>query len=192
MRKYALQLYDSMNLDLQLTKKKGLDEEREIECCHQVCSKYWQRLQQALLIHHFRSDNEEIDFFKNLKPLFESSIEFYNLLYHAQLFRPSFDSTETDKFWARESLRLERFRENNRDFYEYIHAKDASLDEVYFLRRNNSNDEFPNANMNEIERKTSTSHGQLLAEYLALEKYSEYVQQQIDKLNNKVIANGNQ
>lgn len=191
MRKFAMQLYESMNLDLELTKKKHLDEEKDIECCHQICSKYWQRLRHALSIYHFSSDAEEIDFFKNIKPLFISAIEFYNLLYHAHLFKPVFDALEKEKFWLRESLRLERFTESNVDFYNYINAKHTTLDEVYFLRRNNADVDFPYTNVSEIERKISTSHDHLMSEYMALEKYKNYVQQQLDQLN-KLTTNGNE
>lgn len=178
-----------MQQDIEICRQKGFDEEKEIECCSQVCKNYWQQVQKKLFVHQFNSDDEEIDFFKNVKPLFTSEIEYYNLLLHAELFRPVFGKDHIEKFWLRESLRLERFSENNSEFYKYYTSKDTSLDEIYYLRRNNDATDIPGAGIGELERKTSSSHDHLLSDLMALEKYTDYVQKQIEKLN--TVKNGN-
>lgn len=191
MKQYALDLFQSMQKDITICRQKGFDEEKEIECCYQVCNKYWRQLSQLCAVHHFKNEEEEIDFFKNIKPLFTSEIEYYNLRYHAQLFRPLIGADELEKFWLRESLRLQRFMENNREFYRYYSKQQTCNDCFYFLRKNNELTEFPEANISQQERITSTSHDHLVAEYLALDQYNNYVQQEIEKLKEAKLNSAN-
>lgn len=190
MRKFAIKLFHSMGQDIQICKNKGFDEEKEIECCFQVCSKYWNEVRIVLSNYEFKTDTEEIDFFKNIKPLFTSEIEYYNLLYHAQLFKPPFDEEELQKFWQREFIRMERFIENHQAFYQYILNNDTSLDAIYYLRQNLDGSVVVNAGVDEIHNKTSTTQDALLAQYFALKRYSVYVQNQIENIN-KRVKNGN-
>jgi hypothetical protein len=169
--------------DIDACRKKGLDEEKLIECCWQIGKNYWHQVQLQLAQYEFSSDEDEIDFFKNIKPLFASEIEYYNLMLHAQLFQPLYDKELSQKFWNRELLRLERFIENNGEFYDYCKSGKTNFDRFFYLRRFNEDPEYPDPLLTELEKKTSTRNDGPLAEYLALQKYILYVQKQIDKLN---------
>ena len=135
MRKLALDLYQSMQKELKLLQMHDLVSEKSVECCYQLSSKYLFQLRQMVSKYQFKSEEEEIDFFKNIHPLFTSEIEYCKLLFHAVLFTPP-DEEEGRKFWQREYLRLERFLENQSDFAVYMLSGNTCHDKEFFLRKN--------------------------------------------------------
>ena len=180
MRKLELDLHQSMLKELELLKMKDLVSEKSVECCYQLSSTYWFQVRQMVSSYQFQSEEDEIDFFKNIHPLFTSEIEYYKLLFHAALFVPP-DEEEARKFWQRENLRLDRFLENQADFTGYMLGGMTCHDKDYFLRRNLkvNNDLKPGVELQEID--TFTNGDALMAEFLSLQKYTRYVQTQLDK-----------
>jgi hypothetical protein len=180
MRKLALGLYQSMLKELKLLHMNDEITEKLIESCYLVCSNYWFQLRQIVSSYHFQSEEEEIDFFKNIKPLFSCEIEYYNLLYHAALFRPP-DDEEVRKFWERECQRLERFVENHVDFVRYMLEGDTCHDKEYFLRNKLKANCELHVDVEPQENDTYTNCDALVAEFLSLQKYAGYVQTHLDQ-----------
>jgi hypothetical protein len=178
MIKFAIDLYHSMLKELKLLQTKNEITEQSIESCFQLCSNYWFQLRQKVSRHHFESEEEEIDFFKNVNPLFISEIEYYKLLFHAALFRPT-DGEEAWRFWQREAQRLERFVEDHVDFVRYILAGKTCCDKEYFLKKNLETNNELNLRVDEPKNDETTNWVELLAEFLSLKKYTVYVETQL-------------
>jgi len=185
MKEPASNLYQMMMADIDLVGKKGLTEVEVIECCFQVANTYWVRLREKLANYVFENNKEEIEFFKTIKPKFTSEIEYYNLLYHTQIFKPEYDPIEIMKFWTREADRLNRFIEDNKLFYEYYKARDCTNDEIYFLRANNDLSNLKESKVYDLDSRAATSHDHLIATILALQRYEKYVRIQSGKLKNE-------
>lgn len=177
MRKTALQCYQWMMAEIQVCREGSGDKEKEIETCFEIASNYWNDLKAQVEDYAFASEAEEIDFFKNIKPMFTTEIKFYNLLYHALLFKPSVDPPEIEYFWSRELLRLERFRDANKDFCRYVETGGEDKDEIYFLRKEH---ETGGTAHEELAREAATD--ELLAEFRALQRYTDYIKLQIEKI----------
>src|SRR6202040_4359461 len=79
------------------------------------------------------SKEDEIEFYKKVKPLFKSQIEFYNLLYQAEIFKPHDEAGTMKEFWILEQQKLDRFIKDNSDFYIYYKNQVTNQDEEYFL-----------------------------------------------------------
>jgi hypothetical protein len=186
MRKFALDLYQSMVEELKLLQMDDQVTEQSIECCYQLSSNYWLRLTQMVSRYHFHSEEEEIDFFKRVNPLFTSEIEYYKLLFHATIFTPP-DDLEARKFWQREFLRLDRFVENHLDFVQYMLTGNTCHDKDYFLRKNFDRSNQANFGIDLAEKDAYTNSDGLLAEFLSLQKYIVYIQ---TYLNQNPLTNG--
>lgn len=182
MKELADNLYQMMMSDIDLISKKGLSEVEVIECCFQITTTYWVRLRDRLANHQFKNQEEEIEFFKTVKPKFTSEIEYYNLLYHTQLFKPEYDPIEILKFWKREAERLGRFIQDNKLFYEYYKSGVVVQDEDYFIRDNRDLSNFKEAKVYDLDNRAATSHDHMVASILTLEKYDEYVKGQLKLL----------
>ncbi len=71
---------------------------------------HWQDLRRLLAVYHFTGIDEEIIFFKTIKPLFIEFLEYYPLLSYAQSFCPvELSAADIKNFWLRQASRLENF-----------------------------------------------------------------------------------
>ena len=173
-------LYETMLVDMDYCRKKELGMQKEIECCFMIAEKYWSLLQEEVAKHEFKTAADEIIFFKTIKPLFTSEMEYYTLRYHAQLFKESMhDADMLKKFWLRESLRLERFYLENQEVYEYFKSGCTEMVEKFFTRANNDMSNALHANAYDVDCQVATSHDYMVARLAALERYQEYINDEI-------------
>jgi len=173
-------IYRQMQADVDKCRQQSRTELERIECCFRTADDFWLRMRDALSNHAFRNEDEEIDFFKHVKPLFTSQIEFYTLIYQGMLFKPEADCTKIASFWESESGRLGRFCENKEAFIQYYKSGDTSLDRQYFLRDNNR--QAPVYKIYDKNANFSTSHDGLVAALLAQEMYHEYTRAKLREL----------
>lgn len=163
MNEKALHLYQQMQSDISLCKRKQLDGLREIECCFHISESYWALLRYEVSNYEFQSLAEEIRFFKEIKPKFVSESDYYSLLYHAELFRSQTTKQDQTNFLFRELRRLEKFIMENVDFYQRYKNNCTEHDHEWFVRTGSR------------EEGAAASHDQLVATLLALERYHEFI-----------------
>jgi hypothetical protein len=125
--------YESMLKAIEECQQQPVDLKRKIEACFSVSQQYWVQIRQQAEEHSFSSMAEEIEFYKEIKPLFKSQIDFYNLVYHAELFKPLTKPGEMKEFWIKEQQKLDRFILDNQEFYNYYKNGATNRDEKYFL-----------------------------------------------------------
>jgi hypothetical protein len=167
MEKMALELYETMQADLYCCRARKLPPVAEIEACYVICNCFRAQLEDKLRDFRFDKPDDEVHFFKTVKPLFVAEIEFQHLVYHSQLFRPS-DPVDLLYFWKREKGRFEKFCEENSEFLDYYRAGKTGLDKTYFLRAANGE-----------EGNASTAGEVKIGHLKALEMYSDYVKGQL-------------
>ncbi len=171
MTELSNRLHNSLTLQLEQQRAKSTNWEKEIENCFTIAMKVWKILQQKLEGFVFATDDEEIYFFKYIKPLFTSEVEYYNLLYHTRLFLPQNDPVQAQAFWERESRRFQRFKEEHQEFYRYYQSGFTNKDVDYFIRANSDLSNYALAKVYDLYEYATTSHDHLVASILALEKY---------------------
>ncbi len=89
---------------------------------------YLEKLYALIPPDGFTAPDEEIWFFKHMKPLFTAEREFHQRLYHAHVF-------ESDiHFWQREQDRMEKILSEHRDFVHYYHNGETLYDYPWFAR----------------------------------------------------------
>ena len=182
MKKLATRLHNRLVSEIELCKAKKLPADEEIERCFLIAKGYWKTLQERLEGYVFYTTEEEIYFFKDIKPLFTAEIEYYNLLYHTRLFQPQYDPVQVKAFWEREARRLQKFKEEQEEFYIYYKVGCTARDEDYFVRANNDFSNFIEAKVYDLNSDAATSGDQLVSGILALERYNAYVQEQLTRL----------
>ncbi len=163
-------LYESMQREIEACQKSAQEKKPEIECCFNIGLKYWTEIQMGIEDVHFDSTRDEIDYYKTVKPLFKSQIEYYNLIYQAELLRPE-EKSELKEFWLREQHRLDKFIRENQDFYTYYKSGSTQLDEEYFLSTNFTDDQ-----------GNSLYYDNFIALILAFERYMSFIQNELSKL----------
>ena len=167
------------SLEVCKTKHHGTVE--QVECCYQVCLKFWEKIKNIAIQNTFSSLTDEIEFYKSLKPAFTSEIEYYGLVYHAHLFRPDLWGNLLG-FFLRESQRLPNFIKENYDFYCYYKNQREDLDHAYFTKTAEDSENITIAKAYDIYGSVVSGADHLVATILSLEKYHQYVQLEIEKI----------
>jgi len=147
--------------------------EQQFEACNDIAKQYWLQLQQTLLTFTFCSVRDEIYFFKHFKPRFTSEIEYFSLL--TSLERAVTCNEAMGALLHTERQRKDNFIYSHSTFYAYYRSGRCDLDESYFLRCNNRQNNVDHAKAYDMEEKACTSHDALVAEILALDKYDMYL-----------------
>lgn len=156
----------------------NLPYKQSIENCFLIAGNYWSELKATVAEYKFQTEEDEIEFFKKVKPLFTSELEYYSLLYHAILFCP-YDQEGERKFWERECKRLEEFKEQYKEFLEYYNSGRTDLDTDYYLRGHQIDACEEEYESYDKEPGSRSSHDHLISKLWALERYNEYAQHKL-------------
>jgi hypothetical protein len=171
MKEVWLKHYEALLNELETCKNHQPFAMAEIECSFNLAQKFWSRVQADLENHDFISRDEEIEFYKEIKPLFKSQIEYYNLLYQAEILKPTENTAELKEFWAREQMKLDKFINENAVFYAYYQSAATHRDYEYFLTA-----------VQDDDSRIRVYADDLIATLLALEKFSIYSKIELSKL----------
>jgi hypothetical protein len=162
------QLQRDMENDIQRTCLLELTEESVAECCFRIAFQYLVKLREMILKGSFDNKQEEICFFKKIKPLFSAQVEYFSLMHNALLFEQDELPENKSSFWQKELKRLERFSESNRQFISYFRNGETYMDLEFFVRN-------PIGDIDYYDASFATLNDGLAATLLAEEMYHVYV-----------------
>lgn len=84
--------------------------------------------------YKFRSEDEEIKFFKEIKPQLFSKLIYYQKIYRIEAMRPNGSDEAQKKYINKELDRLKDFFDENLDFYKYYRSNGTHFDKICFMR----------------------------------------------------------
>jgi len=175
------QFYNEMIDALEVCKDKNGDVRVELECCYQICNSFWGEIKSWVVHFSFSSVEEEIEFFKKLKPSVTAEIEYYGLIYQLELFKPA-EANELLPFYYREAKRYSRFIKDHKDFYLYYKSGRVDKDQEYFCRIDEDEINYNLVKVYDIYHCIISKYDYLLARYLSLVKYCNFLKRQIQIL----------
>jgi len=176
---YIIEKFENALDKLQHTKE---DQLTIIEQAVTLCSLTLLDLREFVVTNGFKSRKEEIYFFKYLKPGVYS-----RFIYYAKLFkiicRYPLSTKENQKRYFSEHLEaIEKYYNDNFEFYQYHKRGLTFLDDKFYTRESA---EIP-PNMDNlhflIDKSFSTMQDYTLSTLLANEKLIEYIETELDKL----------
>ena len=91
-------------------------------------------LKNSLVKFGFKSKQEEICFFKEMKPQILSKLLYFNKIYTIELKRPNGSNLILKNYYEQELNSLTFFFTRNLDFYQYYRSNAIHLDDYYFRR----------------------------------------------------------
>ncbi len=124
------------NLEDQL-KFIDLEQDDTIKCAElsiDVSRKALDKLKATMLKHKFRSQGEEIIFFKKTKPKFLAPLIYHLKVYKIESRKPNGSDKIRRKYLLNELDKLKHYFDSNLDFYRYYRTQSNYLDHKYFLR----------------------------------------------------------
>lgn len=170
-------LYKKVLLQLAYYETTAADEKKWIEWSFSFTTKTWLNIQEKVEGVAFADLQEEISFYKTLKPKFVGLIDFFTLLYRSILFQPE-DIKEKREYWKRELATCKNFLSKHKSFCRYYEQGETAMDPVYFVQQNNMQPLI--FGINENIWHVTTSYSYLLARVISIKKYQRYVLQKIN------------
>lgn len=132
--------------------------------------------------YKFQDKNEEIEFFRNIKPMFVAKLIYYNEIYTIETNKPYGSIKTLRKFYKTELLKLKTFFDENQEFYRYYRTNNQCLDKKYFVRGKYDIKLTLDSFYFQADQSFSTSHDYKLAKILANDLIKSYIESEITKL----------
>lgn len=164
MRSQCLEMYDQLLVEIGNRKKKATTDPKWIEECFHLSFTSFTRLQEIVSNYPFADLQEEIWFFKTMKPQFAGQMEYFVLVYMSEVFAPEELGAKMN-YWRQELRKNKAFFSKHEEFYQYIKLGRTEFDPQYFVR-------------------TAATYVDLAASLIARERYLEYLQSRMGKWSN--------
>lgn len=181
MKSYCMIAYRQMKKELTQSQKSNASFERKVESCFAIAYRFWATIKRKVSKYQFENDDEEIEFFKIVKPKFTSEIEFYTLLYHCVLFQPT-EPFSAVNFWKLEFSRLQKFEEDNQLFLHCYQTERHELVPYYFLRRFYICNNAVTQGLYDAGSQAITNGDHLVAVFQALKRHRHYTEAKLANL----------
>lgn len=133
--------------------------------------------------HLFASVQEEIQFFKDLKPKIVSKLIFHQSILKIETKLPPTKKNKK-KHYEKELVNIYEYGMNNKEFYEYYRSKGSYKDEEYFVRKQYKN-LWDNCSHINSDSKLCTSHDFIFSTFIANEILEGYLEKKLEELNGK-------
>ena len=181
--KYSI-LLNKLNEQLNFIDLEIDDQIKKCEQAITVILKSINELKKAATKTNFKSKSEEIQFFKEVKPLFTSKLIYFNLVYRIEMKKPNGGNKILKKYYNNELLKLKAFFDNELEFYQYYRSGSTYLDYKYFLRGEFDIKLALDSYYFESDMSFATSHDFKVATILANDLIELYLENQLLMLEN--------
>lgn len=128
-------LYLELKTELQEFHQATYLSEDDLTSCIALCDNYISQLRNYISSTGFTSTNDEIYFFKELKPRFLHRHYYYVYVMHTEMNMPLHDPQEIIPYLIQRKKEINRFHNENQNFKRYLRLNKTSLDHVYFTRK---------------------------------------------------------
>lgn len=170
--------------EIEILKQKNGDEIANANIFLKPVLSFNQRLKDILLSGSFKGVDEEIVFFKSIKPKFVSLHLFYLALEEFGLYRAKWNRKRLRKFYEKELQKIEEFLNINRHMVHYFRSGARQMDEQLFVRGVKV---YPNWLVKprpDVDERYSTIGDHLIARIMAAEITYEYIVKMLSVLEN--------
>ena len=107
---------------------------RDVPPIIMILEKGFLDMKSLVLSEKFKHKDDEIHFFKEIKPKLFSKLIYYKKIHNMELNKPVCGYNAIKEYLEREQEKINYFYHNNNDFIQYYRLGKTILDEYYFLR----------------------------------------------------------
>lgn len=165
-----------------------LEIDDQIKKCEQAITiiiKSINEIKKVTIKSNFKSQSEEMLFFKEIKPQFTSKLIYFNRVYKIEMKKPNGGNRILKKYYNNELLKLKAFFDNELEFYQYFRSGSTYLDYKYFLRGKFDIKLALDSYYFETDTSFATSHDFKVATILANDLIQLYLENQLLMLDNQ-------
>lgn len=142
----------------------------------------YNELKSFISSYTFQSEEEEILFFKEIKPRLCFRLIFYRKLYNVEMDRPT--GIEKQREYLNDLLNgINKYNCKRLDFIRYYRSGSSIFDSLYFLRGQADTEQYMETFSHEFDPNFSTNCDFKVAKILANDMLSDYLSSEIEALN---------
>lgn len=147
-----------------------------------LCNRTLSVLKDKVEQHDFENVPDEIEFFKNHKPIPMSYLIYFTEVRSCELRMPKAGTSYKVEFLQKELKKVNKFFYKNADFVHYMEQGYSYLDHQFFTR--NQRDNFPFTPMTDYYQfpEFSTSQDMLWSKVKAMYRFIHYIREALKKL----------
>lgn len=154
------------------------------EKCIKVVKDTLEAIREIVLEEDFKNTQDEIEFFKTVKPKVYSKLIYYAKLFGIESKRPR-GSSKSQIYYLNEQIeKLQVYFNDNLEFYHYYRRGLNTLDKNYYVRGKSNIRLFPDTFHFFTDKKFATSHDSTVATIMAYDMLIIYLKKEIDTLEN--------
>ena len=153
-----------------------------------VLRKAYNQLKEFILSYDFQGEEEEVLFFKEIKPRLCFRLIYYRKLYNIEMDRPI--GIEKQREYFNDLLDgINRFNSKRLDFMRYYRSGSSHMDTLYFLRGKADAEQYMETFSYEFDEQFTTNCDYKVAKILSNDMLSDYLMREIEDLKeNHIIA----
>ena len=156
----------------------------------QVLGEAFNRLKTFILIYTFKNEEEEILFFKDIKPKFCYRLIYYRKIFNIEMNRPLAGFDAQKEYLNKELNAINEYITKRLDFVRYYRSGSTHMDSLYFLRGRVDTEQYLETFYYELDPKFSTNCDFKVAKIMANDMLSAYLMQEIELLNDNGMKFG--
>jgi len=141
------------------------------------------RLKDFICGYTFKDAEEEIRFFKEIKPRICSRLIYYRKIFYFEANRPVGNLEIQLNYIDREMAKIQEFIDSRHDFYNYYRTGSVYNDELYFMRNKQDLDLFLDTTFYERDPQFSTNCDEKVAKILAYDLLQLFLKSQQEELH---------
>ncbi|WP_298938707.1 RteC domain-containing protein [uncultured Dysgonomonas sp.] len=187
MKKFTKELYSKMQSTIQEISNSGVSGFDYYRTCYHEMLEISKKLKSYILNYRFADQQEEIEFFKDVKPKFQSRLMYFNELIQVEIQKPLISEKRMlAKYYRRSSAHYAALASRNQLFLHYMRSNYESGDHLLFVR-SNENFDFINTDL-DLDEKYSTPASTELSKLISYELVIEHL---AEKVNELISVKGN-
>lgn len=143
------------------------------------------KLKNFIASYEFIDINDEINFFKNIKPKFSSKLIFYQKAYEIQLYLPIAPLPDLKNYYFKEIEKIGKYLNDNKELLSYYRSNSTLFDEIYFVRKKPDSWLLLSLDDYETDLNFTTFYDHKISKIIAFDFLSEFIKESINKLEQK-------
>ncbi len=192
MKAYFKQLFETIQVELQYIDLDGCDISLdETAAMAQILNKCLLDLREYLLSKESISIQDEIMFFKEMKPEILGLLLYFSKIHSIEIKRPTGSNDTQREYYESELRSITYFFERHLDFYQYYRSKSTYMDEYYFVRGKLCPQLCVDSVQYILDPLFSTVYDFKVAKIIANEMLRIYLNKKMNKLEKQVAIDKN-
>ena len=184
MKKY-IGILNSLNRDIECLERETENISIKAEEGIKITKRALKKMRQMVVESGFENKEDEIKFFKELKPQVYSRLIYYVKQFNIESKRPRSSNKSQIRYFNDQIDKLQVYFNDNLEFYHYYRKGALLFDEQYFLRGKANLRLHPDSFHFFIDEQFSTSHDSTVATILAYDMLIIHLKKEIYKLESQ-------